>query len=467
MKPNSLCEIQCKSIIFNNKEYPRKELYENINNLSKYLTKNFKSDSPFILLSCYNHIKTFIAFFAILKANKIVVILDPQCKQLEISEIIEKIKPSALIIPDISVDTFNYNTEIIFRKSKIETSENLSDVRLISFTNAEDGYLKGAMLTETNLLKQVEILIKTNEINKNSILCSLLPFSHLFGMMHGIIIPSQSNTKTIIIENDFLNIKYILESIYNFNITHVYSVPSVYYLISKFPEAQKFLYKTNNFYSGGISLPPKIYEEFLLKTGKTIREGYGLTEASPGVTLNYDVYPFPGSIGKPLPGINVKILKEDNSECKDNEIGEICVQGPTVFKGYYNDSLNTRKVLINGWLHTGDLGTKDKSGNIYFCGLKKNMINVGGINVYPEYLKRLIKKHSNVIDAIIYSEKSQIFGDIPCAKIFLKKYSQTHINEFKQWCTKNINNSILPIKFDFQHLRNSFIKNKIKIYENY
>jgi len=162
-----------------------------------------------------------------------------------------------------------------------------------------------------------------------------------------------------------------------------------------------------------------------------------------------------------LPGIQVKINYNNQSNNSKNIIGEICVKGPTIFKGYYNDIINTRKVLQDGWLHTGDLGKIDKNGNVYFCGLKKKMINVGGINVYPLYVERLIKKHPNVEKITIFSEKSEIFGDIPCAIIDLKINSQNHIEEFKQWCKKNINNSILPIKMIFNNTNDNIIKKKI------
>jgi len=234
MSSNGICELKCKTIYFNEKAYSRKELNEYINDLSTYISKNIKSDSPFVLLTCYNHIKTFIAFFAILRAKKIVVILDPLSKNLEITEIIEKIDPSLIIIPDIKNDKFLYDTELIFRKSKFYTSENLENVKLLAFTNAEDGYPKAAMLTEENLLFQAEILINTNKINFKSIICSLLPYSHMYGLMHGIIVPSQSETTSVILENNILNLKYILYEIHKYKVTHLYSVPSTYYLMSKY-----------------------------------------------------------------------------------------------------------------------------------------------------------------------------------------------------------------------------------------
>lgn len=463
----NIYDLKCQTIFFNGKNYERKYLNECIDNLSKHISKNIKSDSPFIMLTSYNHIKTFIAFFAILKAQKIVVILDPLCKNLEITEIIQKVNPSAIIIPDISTDKFDFNTEIIFRENKFATSENLKDIKLLVFTNAEDGFLKAAMLTEKNLLFQAETLIKTNKINNNSIICSLLPFSHMFGLMHGIIIPAHSNAKSLIIETNLLNLKTILETVHKYKVTHLYSIPSTYYLISKIPHASNYLETTNNIYSGGVSLSQKIYEDFYIKIGKKIREGYGLTEAAPGVTLNYDdIDPIPGSIGKPLPNIQVKIVNNNSICCNIDEIGEICVKGPNIFKGYYNDEKNSKKILKDGWLYTGDLGKIDKKGNIYFCGLKKKMINVGGINVYPEYVKRLMKKNSNVEDVIIYHEESPIFYNIPCARIYLKNNSESKIEEFKEWCRKNINNSILPVKMEFNKRTNLITVNKLKIYEH-
>ena len=121
-----------------------------------------------------------------------------------------------------------------------------------------------------------------------------------------------------------------------------------------------------------------------------------------------------------------------------------------VFKGYFNNETATNNVLKDGWLRTGDYGRKDLSGNIYFCGLKKNMINVAGNNVYPLKLERMMGINRNVQQVKISGEESVLQGQIVIAAIRLRDRSPQKQEEFKRWCFENINNIILPKIWNFE-----------------
>jgi long-subunit acyl-CoA synthetase (AMP-forming) len=225
----------------------------------------------------------------------------------------------------------------------------------------------------------------------------------------------------------------------------LYTVPSIYYLLSKVPGIDHRVKDILEFYSGGIQLSPFIYESFLKKSNKAIREGYGLTECSPGVGLDFEnEKPVVSSFGKPMPGCDIKILDEKNLECLPDQKGEICISGDMVFKGYFNNEKATSRVLKNGWLHTGDFGKKDRHGNIYYLGLKKDMINVAGNNVYPKKLERLLKINKMVADVELFHEESVLQGHMVGARFHLHKKTENAQKELKQWCYENINNIILP-----------------------
>jgi len=443
----TLLDLNFLKIRFNGFDYNPNALHPAINHLARFLKQNVKSTSPFILLSAYNHIKTIIAYYAILKAGKIVVILDPACRTLEMAEIIEDIDPAAIIYLNSSSLKFNYQEEIVFRKSSkvfIIKSE-LKDVCTIMYTNAEDGYSKGAMLSHINLLTEIKAIIETIRLDQCSVSFSLLPFAHLFGFVLGVLIATHSGGSSVITELNMLKLAETIENIALFKATHVYSVPSVYYLMSKHEQARECLKNVKMFISGGTKLPQFIFEGFERRVNHRIFEGYGLTESSPACIFNkLDDGPRVETIGKPIANSEIKIMDDKGAECKLNEVGEIWVKGDLIFKGYFNQEETTNEKLTDGWLHTGDYGKIDGDGFIYYCGLKKSMINVAGNKVFPKKIERLIRVNKNVVDVTAFSEESALQGQILGIKVKLRDNSLKSQDEFKNWCLENITITIIP-----------------------
>jgi len=448
-----ITQLNFKQIFFRENRFDRITISDAIDHLAKYLNTHIHSASPFILLATYNHVKSLIAYYAIIKAGKIPAIMDPGTRSIELTEIIEEIDPAAIIFLNSSEVQFRYEEEIVFRKTKpgfIITSD-LKDVCTLAFTNAEDGYSKGALLTEKNLLSEIHALATTNKLNDKSVTCALLPFSHLYGLVQGVLVPSHAGSTGVIMELDMLKIHEIIRKIHYYGVTHLYTVPSLYYLLSKVPGIEHLVTGVQEFYSGGTQLTSFIFDSFYRKTNRKIREGYGLTESSPGVALNYrDEGPVMNSIGIPLPGCEIRIVDEFGLECIPDCIGEICIKGDMVFRGYLNHPETTKELLRNGWLHTGDYGKKDIKGNLYFCGLKKDMINVAGNNVYPKKLERMIKINSQVSNVKVFAEESMVQGQVVGVHIKLKDASGRTQEEVKNWCHENINNILLPRKWLFE-----------------
>jgi long-chain acyl-CoA synthetase len=418
-----------------------------IDHLAQFLSLQIHSGSPFILLAAYNHIKTLIAYYAIIKAGKIPALLDPEHRSIELTEIIADIDPAAIFFLNSSEISFRYEEEIVFRKPTpgFIISSDLVDVCTLAFTNAEDGFSKGAMLTEKNLLSEIHALITTNRLTSSSVTCALLPFSHLYGLVQGLLVPTHAGATGVIIDMDIIRIHEIMRQLRHYQVTHLYTVPSVYYLMSKVPGIDNMVQGILEFYSGGTQLTPFIYESFHKKTNRFIREGYGLTECSPGVGLNYNEEgPVLNSFGKPMPGCDIRILDEENRVCSPDQVGEICIQGNMVFKGYFNHEETTSSILKDGWLHSGDYGKKDMKGNVYFCGLKKNMINVAGNNVYPKKLERLLKINKMVTEVKVFHEESLVQGQVVGARLRLHNNSERTQHAVKKWCYENLNNVLLP-----------------------
>ncbi|MBN2012556.1 AMP-binding protein [candidate division KSB1 bacterium] len=444
--------INTPCIYFENQIFSKQEFQNEIKRLAGYFLNHIVSPSPFIVLFAHNHIKTAIAYYAILEAGKIAVIVDPKIKRLQLNEIIGDVDPAVLVEINPFKIAFDFGKEIRFRKPTFgfTIKSNIDEVCTIAYTNAEDGHFKGAMITETNILAIIESYLVLDNISEKDIFCSLLPFYHLFGLVFGLLIPVYGGIPFLISDLNLLNTPGIIQELNAAQVSILYSIPSLYYIFSKTPNLKNLLPSVNAYITGGVKLPLHIYERFYNVTGKKIREGYGLTEASPGCTMHpIDIEVNPESIGIPLTCCDVKIMSENDVELETGEVGEICIEGDNVFKGYLNYEEESNRVLKNGKLHTGDYGKKDSKGYIYFSGLKKNMINVAGINVYPKALVRYMKLHENVVDVEIFSEKSILHGHTVSSKIKLKDSSIIAQKEFRSWCLENISQNMLPKIWNF------------------
>ena len=166
--------------------------------------------------------------------------------------------------------------------------------------------------------------------------------------------------------------------------------------------------------SGAAAIDPAVVEDFNAM-GFTMIQGYGMTENAPIISVNKDRYYKPASVGLPMPGTEIKIIDVD-----ENGIGEIICRGDSVMLGYYNDEEETKKVLMDGWLHTGDYGYFDKDGFLYISGRKKNVIvTKNGKNIFPEEVEFYLNKSDYIQEVVVWGTDDERSGDtVVCAEIF-------------------------------------------------
>jgi long-chain acyl-CoA synthetase len=170
--------------------------------------------------------------------------------------------------------------------------------------------------------------------------------------------------------------------------------------------------------SGAAPLPVQVLKDFEAKFHIPLIEGYGLSEASPVVTKNpLDGTRKPGSIGVPIPNVEVSVQDESGRLLDANEIGEICVRGGNVMMGYWNQPEETAKAIRNGWLLTGDIGSRDEEGYYFITDRKKDMLLVNGINVYPREIEEVIYQFPNVKEAAVIGAPDPRKGEQPVAFI--------------------------------------------------
>ena len=201
--------------------------------------------------------------------------------------------------------------------------------------------------------------------------------------------------------------------------------------------------------SGGSSLPVALLHNFEDKFNVRISEGYGLSEASPVTCFNpIDRERKPGSIGMSIVNVENKVVNELGEEVPVGEVGELIVRGPNVMKGYYNMPEETQHAIRDGWLYTGDLARKDEEGYFYIVDRKKDMIIVGGYNVYPREVEEVLFAHPGIVEAAVIGVPDPNFGEEVLAFI-VKKDASLNEEQLKEYCAEKLAKYKVPKSFEF------------------
>jgi long-chain acyl-CoA synthetase len=441
------------TIYFRGKTYPPDVVRANIDAVADYLNKKTISNSPFVYLFAPNHIKMVFALFGIIKSGRIAVLVDPKLGKLELADMLRDTAPSVIIRIDKATDTFDFSKEFEFKHYKLgeKRLQGLEDVCLIVYTAAMDGYAKGAMLTNECMLANARAVIESNHVKKESVSCAIIALHHLFALQTGLLAPSLIQSDVLIVDtNDFKSLRNIAEQLKNHKVDLIYAVPLVFYFLKRVPGIKEALASVKSLVSGGFKLTPAIFDSFKKDFGKELHEGYGLTEAAPICTWHKpeDAIKI-DSVGRAFPGCEITICDENGGKLKEEQIGEICIKGKNVFKGYYSNIPATEQVLKDGVLRTGDYGKIDSDGYVYLVGQKKGMLNINGNKVYPAELTRYMKMFPKVLNVELSSIPDPAHGQLTHAIVKLRENRPEDQVEFAGWCDENIGGDMEPNELEF------------------
>jgi long-chain acyl-CoA synthetase len=305
----------------------------------------------------------------------------------------------------------------------VETAP-LSDVAIIQYTGGTTGEPRGVMLSHQNVYantRQIRAWFTRAEPGQERLL-AIIPFSHSFGMTAVMNFATSLGGELVIFP--WFDLKQALQAIERKRVTILVGVPTLFQAINQYPDIRRYdLSSLKICISGGDSLPRQVQSRFVELTGCDLAEGYGLTECAPVVSCSNPLERIdrPGSCGLPLPRTTVEIVSLENqlSVLPTGERGEICVSGPQVMLGYWRESETTRNCLIDGRLHTGDLGWMDDDGFLYFSGRLQEIISVHGYKVYPRNVEDVIRQHPGVRDVAVIGIPDPIRGQMPKAYVVL------------------------------------------------
>ncbi len=399
------------------------DLYNKVRDFAYFISSQDIKRSDRVALILENRPEWPVVFFALSYVGAVAVPLDPSMPEGNVKAILADSGAKHVFISEENQKLFaalkdSADVIAIEKIKTLEAPENFKpvdidpeDLMVILYTSGTTDLPKGVMLTHKNLCANFSSLHQMEVFSQRDIILSLLPLYHSYSLMTTLIAPIFSGSKIVYAPSDwpenltdymkqtcttiFLGVPQVFHMIHSRmmkklekveGLTRLYIKLAINLRLTKIllPKiSNAFGNRLRFFISGGAKLDPVVAGDFL-KLGFKILEGYGLTETSPVASMNPLNRPKIGSIGRPIPDVELKVINKDASG-----VGEIAIKGPNVMKGYYRNETKTREVIKDDWFLSGDLGYADKEGYFYITGRSKEVIVLSsGKNIYPEEIEK-------------------------------------------------------------------------------
>lgn len=288
---------------------------------------------------------------------------------------------------------------------------------LLLFTAGTSGRPKGAMLTHGALRSNIEMLLGLGDpaaVTGSDVVLVVLPMFHVYGLNTALGLAVAAGA--CIVLSDRFDPVESLGLITRHGVTTVAGAPAMYQAWCMTPGLREAMSTVRLLSSGGAPLPVRVFEAFEDLTGLRIFEGYGMTETSPVVaTTLVSGAPKPGSVGMPLPGLEVRLVDEEGHEVDEGDPGEVWVRGPSVFRGYWPDAVGGPDA--DGWFHSGDVAYLDDEGDLHLVDRRREVILVSGFNVYPREVELAIEQLEDVAEAAVVGVPDDVTGEAVTALV--------------------------------------------------
>jgi long-chain acyl-CoA synthetase len=375
-------------------------------------------------------------------------------KRILVNFVVKKIKK---MVPDYHLPGALHFRDVIATGKTLSLSPVTvlpEDIAFLQYTGGTTGIAKGAMLTQRNMVANmlqvkawVSPLLKAGE----ETIVTALPLYHIFSLTANCLTFFEFGGLNVLITNP-RDIPGFVKTLKKLKFTVITGVNTLFNALLHHREFKNIDFSHLKLaLGGGMAVQQTIAERWEQVTGKPLSEGYGLTEASPVVTINpMELSYYSGSIGLPVSSTEVAILDENEREVALGQPGELCVKGPQVMKGYWKNPEETAKIFTSqGWLRTGDIVTMDEKGFIRIVDRKKDMILVSGFNVYPNEIEGVIAAHPKVLEVGVVGESDGASGETVKA-VIVKKDASLTAQEIIQFCREKLTGYKIPKKIEFR-----------------
>ncbi len=325
------------------------------------------------------------------------------------------------------------------------------EMAVLIYSGGTTGIAKGIMLSHFNLVANAHQIIAWGHLTDEQGVLAVLPLFHGFGMSVTMNAAVLAGGEIFLVPR--FKAKAVAKAIHKYKPSFFIGVPTMFVQLSNLPDIHRYDFRSlRGTFVGAAPLTKAIKDDFEKKTGGRMIEGYGLTEAVTAIMANpYQGLHKIGSVGLPFPDVNVKIVSlDDGHDLATGELGEIVLRSPTVMLGYYKNAEETHKTIVDGWLYTGDIGYVDEDGYFYITDRKKDLIIVGGFNVFPREIDELIYQHPKVKEGITIGLPDPHKGERIKVYIVLKEGETATPEEFITYFKERLTPYKVPREVEFR-----------------
>lgn len=312
------------------------------------------------------------------------------------------------------------------------------DLGVLLYTSGTSGRPKGVMLTHGNISSNIRQIDQFIDLSHDDVALSVLPQFHSFGLTVLTVLPLTLGFK-VVYHPRFVPPR-IVKSIREHRPTIMVAIPSMYNALLSVKDGTPDDFSSLRFtVSGGEPLPDATASRFRERFGVTLAEGYGLTETSPVTNWCRPFEWRPHSVGVPLPGVHERVVGADGKPLNPGEDGEVQMRGPNIMRGYFKLSEETAKAFTpDGYFRSGDIGRFDADGHLYITGRLKEMLIIGGENVFPREIEEVLNAHPSVMESGVVGVHDPMRGELPVAFVQLKEGQSFDEPSIRAWCRERL-----------------------------
>ena len=331
------------------------------------------------------------------------------------------------------------------RPDPLPTRVQPEDIFCLLYTSGTTGRSKGVMIPHRQIAWNAYNTVVSWQLRQTDRVQVYTPMYHAGGLTV-FMTPLFAIGGSIVLHDGF-DTAEVLQALRDYECTILFGVPTIFKMLLDSPEFASLDFSHLRWCaSGGAPLPLQLLRAYQ-ERGLIFRQGYGLTEV--GVNCfaisDEDTPRKPGSIGKPMMFTEAKLVGPEGNQIATNEVGELCLRGPHVCRGYWNNPAATAEVLdAEGWFHTGDLARCDEDGFFYIAGRSKDMIISGGVNIYPAEIEKELLEHPAIAEASVMGTTDEKWGEVPVAFVALKSGASSSELELIEFLRPRINKIKLP-----------------------
>ena len=317
---------------------------------------------------------------------------------------------------------------------------------LLIYTSGTTGKPKGVMLDHANLTAMCEMALASFEFDGSDHCLLVLPLFHVNGIVVSVLTPLLAGASTTI-AGRFSPDRFFAD-VERCRPTYFSAVPAIYAMLSNLPDSVRPDTSSLRFViCGAAPMPAELIERFERRYGVVLVEGYGLSEGTCASTVNpLTGVRKPGTVGLPMAGQRVELVDSEGNRVPPGESGEVVISGPNVMRGYLNRPGETAKTVVDGWLHTGDVGRFDVDGYLVLVDRVKDMIIRGGENIYPKEIESVLYQHPSVLEVAVVGRPHEVYGEVPVGYVSLRDQAGVTVEELLEHARAHLSRYKVPVE---------------------